>query len=99
MALRVTGTACPICGSEVGTREKVLDHLRVKPECALRVLHEIEPMSEEQYEEVVRDCNKKDTRFDRKCIPRSGPIGEVDGRPKSQPVRASQIDFASMGME
>eukprot|EP00971_Amphidinium_carterae_P104622 2071907-Amphidinium_carterae.3 len=99
IALRVFGTACPICGSEVGTREKVLDHLRLKAECAMRVLHELPAVSAEEYADKVREENKKDTRFLRQHIPRSGPINDVDGCPKSESVKARLVDFTNMGRE
>eukprot|EP00971_Amphidinium_carterae_P301278 5985833-Amphidinium_carterae.1 len=87
LSLRTRSTNCLACGSQLGTRARLLDHLRRKLSCALWTLHTVEPMSESEYVASVSQLNAVDNLLDRD-LPRTGPIPMIDGKFTSQCVAA-----------
>eukprot|EP00971_Amphidinium_carterae_P221330 4393973-Amphidinium_carterae.1 len=87
LALRTRGTVCLSCGSQMGTRARLLDHLRRKLSCALWTTHHVEPMSSEDYYATVADLNTVD-ELGTRDLPRTGPIPLIDGRFQSQCVQS-----------
>eukprot|EP00971_Amphidinium_carterae_P089785 1777706-Amphidinium_carterae.1 len=85
MALRTRSTTCSACGSQLGTRARVLDHLRKKLSCALWTLHHSEPMSWTEYQESVSRLNDVD-ELQQRVLPKTGPIPLVQGKYESQSV-------------
>eukprot|EP00971_Amphidinium_carterae_P007626 150964-Amphidinium_carterae.1 len=85
MALRARSTTCTACGSNLGTRARLLDHLRRKLSCALWTLHYCEPMTWLEYQESVHRLNDVD-ELQQRVLPRTGPIPLVQGRYESQSV-------------
>eukprot|EP00971_Amphidinium_carterae_P174056 3450117-Amphidinium_carterae.1 len=85
MALRVQSTGCLACGSQLGTRARVLDHLRKKLSCSLWTLHHLEPMTWLEYQASVRQLNEVDELHQR-VLPKTGPIPWIQGRYESQSV-------------
>eukprot|EP00971_Amphidinium_carterae_P179421 3558653-Amphidinium_carterae.5 len=75
LCLRVTTTHCTACGSQLGTRNKVLKHLRERSFCAMHILHTVPPMSLTTYKNSIHQLNSLDTTFTRSTIPKRGRIG------------------------
>eukprot|EP00971_Amphidinium_carterae_P119978 2376396-Amphidinium_carterae.2 len=86
LALRVTSNECACCGAALQTRSQLLQHLQLKSECGLFVLHNVAPMTQEAYFASVSKLNAINTALTRDHIPRTGPIPSRDGRPVSQAV-------------
>eukprot|EP00971_Amphidinium_carterae_P348548 6490553-Amphidinium_carterae.2 len=87
LALRTRGTTCLACGSPMGTRSRLLDHLRRKLSCSLWTIHYVEPMGLEEYFSTVADLNNVDELRTRD-LPRTGPIPLIGGRFQSQCVQS-----------
>eukprot|EP00971_Amphidinium_carterae_P096339 1906226-Amphidinium_carterae.1 len=85
LSLRTRSTNCLACGSQLGTRSRLLDHLRRKLSCALWTLDAVEPMTEAEYYASVSKLNAVDHLLDRD-LPRTGPIPMIDGKFSSQCV-------------
>eukprot|EP00971_Amphidinium_carterae_P137775 2730771-Amphidinium_carterae.1 len=73
LALRTRTTTCKACGSQLGTRVRLLEHLRKKQSCGLWVLHNEPPMSAEDYSACISELNSVNELLTRQ-VPRTGPI-------------------------
>eukprot|EP00971_Amphidinium_carterae_P057656 1140554-Amphidinium_carterae.2 len=87
LALRVRGTVCVACGSQLGTRSRLLGHLQDKHACALHVVAQVVPMTVEEYHNSVSSLNSQNDLLTR-VLPKTGPIPLSEGRHISQPVQA-----------
>eukprot|EP00971_Amphidinium_carterae_P254734 5056699-Amphidinium_carterae.1 len=75
-SLRTYTNQCPHCHSHLGTRCKVLKHIKERMACAYFVLQNITPMSLDEYRSNIHQLNSTSSLHDRLYIPRRGRIGE-----------------------
>mmetsp|Transcript_52972 Transcript_52972/g.119100 ORF Transcript_52972/g.119100 Transcript_52972/m.119100 type:complete len:106 (-) Transcript_52972:155-472(-) len=85
LSLRVRGTQCVACKSQLGTRTRLLGHLQDKLACALFVIAHEEPMELTEYFATVGELNRQNDLLTR-VLPKTGPIPLEAGRYISQPV-------------
>eukprot|EP00971_Amphidinium_carterae_P335987 6472090-Amphidinium_carterae.1 len=88
LALRTHGTACPACGTQLLTRNSLLQHLANRLVCSLYVMEYIQPMDEGTYRAQVHKLDTERSMLSREVVPRTGPIPIIAGRPCSQGVEA-----------
>eukprot|EP00971_Amphidinium_carterae_P326279 6456968-Amphidinium_carterae.2 len=86
LSLRARGTTCEACNAHLGTRHRLLLHLNGKLSCALWTIHNIQPMSQEEYAESVGKLNQIDDRLTRAHLPKTGPIPRVGDQYVSQRI-------------
>eukprot|EP00971_Amphidinium_carterae_P160085 3173444-Amphidinium_carterae.1 len=58
LSLRVKGTSCICCGSQLGTRVRLLNHLQERTSCGLYVISNVEPMDLDEYKPLSA-CPKR----------------------------------------
>eukprot|EP00971_Amphidinium_carterae_P066482 1316618-Amphidinium_carterae.1 len=85
MSLRTRSTSCVVCGSQLGTRARLLDHLRKKLSCLLWTLANVNPMTLDEYYTTVGQLNGVNNLLDR-VLPKTGPIPVVERQFVSQAV-------------
>eukprot|EP00971_Amphidinium_carterae_P233600 4635818-Amphidinium_carterae.4 len=86
LALRIRGTTCVVCHSQLSTRRHLIEHLNNRLECALPTLHLLQPMTEEEYARRIADLQAEDASLTRDIAPRTGPIRTVHNVPVSEGV-------------
>eukprot|EP00971_Amphidinium_carterae_P194690 3863676-Amphidinium_carterae.1 len=84
LSLRLLDNSCPTCGTHLGSRSQILQHLANRPDCALHTFHNLSPLSTEEHKETIHARNSNDTTFTRCLIPKRGPIPIIAGMPQSQ---------------
>eukprot|EP00971_Amphidinium_carterae_P277842 5514869-Amphidinium_carterae.1 len=72
LSLRVKGTSCISCGSQLGTRVRLLNHLQDKISCGLYAIANVEPMSLSEYKSSVTSLNAQNDLLARE-LPKTGP--------------------------
>eukprot|EP00971_Amphidinium_carterae_P004905 98150-Amphidinium_carterae.2 len=87
LSLRVRGTSCISCGSQLGTRVRLLNHLQERISCGLYVIANVEPMDLTEYRNSVSSLNAENNLLSRE-LPRTGPITLTAQGYVSQPVIA-----------
>eukprot|EP00971_Amphidinium_carterae_P334151 6469244-Amphidinium_carterae.1 len=92
-SLRVTTTHCPICLSHLGTRARVLLHLRQRLECSLQLVHLYPSLPVEAFTQQLHSLNSVNTFHTRTHIPRRGRIPTIAGRPRSQATKEVAFDI------
>eukprot|EP00971_Amphidinium_carterae_P328869 6460965-Amphidinium_carterae.1 len=93
LSLRISTTFCPACLSHLGTRAKVLLHLRDRLECSLIVLDSIPAPPLQSFLESLPRLNKLNTCHTRKLIPRRGRIPTIGGKPRSQAEKPAEFNL------
>eukprot|EP00971_Amphidinium_carterae_P077565 1533263-Amphidinium_carterae.1 len=88
LALRTYGTDCPACGTQLLTRNSLLQHLATRLVCSLHVMEYIQPMDEATYRSRVHELDTERSLLSRRIVPRTGPIPLIAGQPRSQGVKA-----------
>eukprot|EP00971_Amphidinium_carterae_P177696 3524777-Amphidinium_carterae.2 len=86
LALRIRGTQCVVCKSQLSTRRHLIEHLNNRMECALPTLQLLQPMTEEEYAKDIGRLQNEDASLTRDIAPRTGPIRKVCNVPVSEGV-------------
>eukprot|EP00971_Amphidinium_carterae_P352422 6492587-Amphidinium_carterae.1 len=87
LSLRVRGTQCVACSSQLGTRTRLLGHLQDKLACALFVIAHEEPMELSEYFTSVGELNRQNECY----LKRARYPWKLAGTPVSRLLRSTPM--------